>query len=554
MVKSLQEICLGKIALWSDALDTKTFSKGLTRHARETLLNHMCCHQQIEPASLPFVKAVILKHPLRRIELHYSSYVNDHILECIAKSSQALEHVSILSCKNVTDTGLKQMLNRQSKLRFLRLQSLPLVTGACLSYLQSNNLRTLILRNMFQLKDMFVVEAVANCPQIGVLDLQYCPEISNACVMGVSAVLKEKLAVLRISGISGITDRSLEGLSLNCRKLKELKLYGCNKLSTEGINKMLKSLEIVDVDLSYTCAYHGGTDVAHFQAVDFVPTLQRFVSCGVQIPAYVLVDLVSQCKMLSTLVLCGIRSVDDGLIKEIANVSRGQLKELDLSYCDKVSDIGLGIVVKKCTSLQSLTFQHFQGTGVHIKKYMEEDRRTQAGNLKNLHLPACRHFDGRIIDLIVPYFNALEQLDLSGMKHITDDVLSKVSIYCKRLKLLSIKGCKEISDEGAGLVLSSGSPLEKLVFSGVPKLTDKTIFTMVGCISNTLKLLYISGCTRISSPVIQYLKDECVNGLFVQHRIPNAPEDRLMGKNLDTGEFLALDGRNEDPYYWTPTV
>ena len=91
------------------------------------------------------------------------------------------------------DTGIGELLKSQSKLWFLRLQSLPLVTGICLSKLISDKVSTLILQNMVQLQDMYVVEAISNCPNVNILDLQYCPEISNSCVIAASAILKENL-------------------------------------------------------------------------------------------------------------------------------------------------------------------------------------------------------------------------------------------------------------------------------------------------------------------------------------------------------------------------
>jgi len=50
---------------------------------------------------------------------------------------------------------------------------------------------------MVHLKDLYVVEAVSNCPNIKYLDLQYCPEISDACVLATAAVLKENLVLLK---------------------------------------------------------------------------------------------------------------------------------------------------------------------------------------------------------------------------------------------------------------------------------------------------------------------------------------------------------------------
>ena len=64
----------------------------------------------------------------------------------------------------------------------------------------------------------------------------------------------------------------------------------------------------------------------------------------------------------------------------------------------------------------------------------------------------------------------------------------------------------QVTDEGVCHVIRNGSPIEKLILSGIPRLTDKSIFTMASFIPNTLQSLYISGCTRVSKQACQYLK------------------------------------------------
>ena len=54
--------------------------------------------------------------------------------------------------------------------------------------------------------------------------------------------------------------------------------------------------------------------------------------------------------------------------------------------------------------------------------------------------------------------------------------------------------------------------------------------------------------------LLSTLQDECVNGVYVQHIVPNAPPERIMGRNLDTGQFLPMNGDNADLFYWTPTI
>ena len=64
----------------------------------------------------------------------------------------------------------------------------------------------------------------------------------------------------------------------------------------------------------------------------------------------------------------------------------------------------------------------------------------------------------------------------------------------------------QASDDGLCPIFKNGSPIEKLVLSGNPKLTDRCVFTMASHLPNTLTSLFISGCTRISKQAVRYLK------------------------------------------------
>lgn len=102
MVKSLKDICVGKISLWYRLFDIQALDSALSREDREKILLHISNHQQINSQSITFLTSVLLLKPLKRIELHYSNYVEDFIIEAVAKNSPFIEHVSIIGCKNVT--------------------------------------------------------------------------------------------------------------------------------------------------------------------------------------------------------------------------------------------------------------------------------------------------------------------------------------------------------------------------------------------------------------------------------------------------------------------
>lgn len=106
------------------------------------------------------------------------------------------QSISVLSVKLqffYLDKGLSAILTGQRNLYYLKLKTLPCVTGLCLSQLESLKLRKLVLKNLSNLKDQYVVQVVSNCPTISWVGFQYCRELTDACVMAVAAVLKGNL-------------------------------------------------------------------------------------------------------------------------------------------------------------------------------------------------------------------------------------------------------------------------------------------------------------------------------------------------------------------------
>lgn len=92
-----------------------------------------------------------------------------------------------------SDIGLASLLQNQKNLIYLKLKRLHAVTGTCLSYVNTKKLQTLILAVMAKLKDQYVVVVISNAPTVVYLGLHDNGGITDAGVMGVMAILKDKL-------------------------------------------------------------------------------------------------------------------------------------------------------------------------------------------------------------------------------------------------------------------------------------------------------------------------------------------------------------------------
>ena len=91
------------------------------------------------------------------------------------------------------DIGLASLLQNQKNLIYLKLKRLHAVTGTCLSYVNTEKLQTLILAVMAKLKDQYVVVLISNAPSVVYVGLQDNGGITDAGVMGIIAILKDKL-------------------------------------------------------------------------------------------------------------------------------------------------------------------------------------------------------------------------------------------------------------------------------------------------------------------------------------------------------------------------
>lgn len=100
MVKTLQDCCLACIARHISSYNRLgTF---LSRLHKESLLERMCWHGQLTPERSPFVSYHVFSHVLKRVNLSYSTQVNDKTLDVLARSDCLPTSITVSDCPNVT--------------------------------------------------------------------------------------------------------------------------------------------------------------------------------------------------------------------------------------------------------------------------------------------------------------------------------------------------------------------------------------------------------------------------------------------------------------------
>lgn len=225
----------------------------------------------------------------------------------------------------LSDSGLTGLLRHCPALQRLSLPSAPKLSAATVEALPAllPGLRQLDLRGCGGVSGEALAAAIPQLKQLTTLDISLIPEVDDAVLVSVARapalreVSVERCAVtdsavaalaasaplltgLKLDDVAKLTDVGLDAVAGACRELKALSVRGCSKLSDEALSRVASRGSLVSLDVS--CCDKAGP------------------------------------RMLAALALC----------------CRETLEELDVSFCRRVSNKGLGLVADKCVRLRRL--------------------------------------------------------------------------------------------------------------------------------------------------------------------------------------------------------
>eukprot|EP00794_Sanderia_malayensis_P005409 gene5409-6085_t len=537
MVKSLSDVCLDFIRCNIDRLGF--VCSCLTHQQKEVIIQRFAIHEQLTLPNKEIIFKNLFVRALKDISLENCMQVDDSFLQRLASCGCKLNSIYLSNCKNVTDKGLGLLLNTQQNLNELSLKSLVNVTGKCFENFSSPNLWCVKLKGTGSIDCAGLSHLVQNCRNISHLNLGLCSKLDDTAIDCVAGFLLGKLESLNCAYLPLITDQSLISLADRCLNLKQLKLHGCSKVKSVGVRAVFKACTLSIVDLSYCYTIVGKPDILS----DSLPeTLGKVVLRGTQVDRMFINAFSLRCKNLQMITLCGIQSLGDEAVCEMLERIGHNIKELDFSWCNNITDVSLKAIIACCPNISSMNFICCKAiTGEALMQYAQPAKREQAAKLRRLGFGACPNLECGVFLDIFPYCKNLEDIRASGHDSFCDDYLLSLAKNCPKLKEIGIKGCAQVTDKGVCELVRYCTSLRCLVLSGLNLLTDLSIFFMASSIASTLSSLYISGCSKISHHTVTYLKDVCIHHLFVEHKTPNASPNQLMARNLDTGEFCRAD-------------
>ncbi|OWF49485.1 F-box/LRR-repeat protein 20-like [Mizuhopecten yessoensis] len=534
MVKTLHDVCLTCIQKRLDKIPD--VGRRLPNVHKEILLERLVNHDILTEHYFKAVQKSLFMNNLRRVTLYKSDQLTDAMLKTLGERCPSMHQLTIHMCSKITDNGIKSVTKTQKELMILELRKLANFTGKGLELLKSPTLKLLDLRGCNAVTNEAVETVTRNNPTISSLIIYDCGQLSPQVFASIAQALRHNLE--EIEGCPRpMTDENITALARFCPNLTNLNLLGSSKLTGNALLELSQGCtRLESLDLSYC---YGLQESPDNQFLWTLPTSLTHLSlCGVLLADEdLVVETLQRLRHLKSVRLCGIPAINDITFPKILQHIGGSLEVIDISGSRVLTDVGLAAVAKYCTCLLELDLSISKLlTGHTLLPLLRDPER--APLLRKIFL-SVQKIQAEVLMAMAERCCNLEKFDAAGVEKVSDHLLMTMAANCPRLKHVGIKGCKQVTDTGV-CAIARCCPLKSLVLSGIQSITDKTVFTVSNHCHN-LEEIYLNGCSNVSTTTINYLIDNCLPRVYVQHKTPNLVSEHIMGKNIDTGEFCRMD-------------
>lgn len=265
--------------------------------------------------------------------------------DIFARSSDSFSRLAIVSLRGacrLSDSGLKELLVAAPALRSINLGQCSLLTyngvNFIADYLGSN------LRELY----------IDDCQKIDAM--QILPSFKKF----------RYLEVLSVANVQTVTDQFISEVIKSCdQSMKELDLANCLKLTDYSLKTIGSScVDLCSLNISNL---HNLTDIGVEYLANGCRSIQKLKLCRNGFSDEAMAAFIqSSGGSLTELLLNNVTKVGSNTALSLAKYSR-KLLSLDVSWCCRITNKALGLIVDNCSSLRLLKiFGCRQITGVFI--------------------------------------------------------------------------------------------------------------------------------------------------------------------------------------------
>ncbi|KAE9448192.1 hypothetical protein C3L33_19910, partial [Rhododendron williamsianum] len=405
---------------------------------------------------------------------------------------------------------LPGLLRKYPKLETLDLSVCPRVDDATVSALLSRGrrgewmrgIKRLVLSRAAGLRSGGLEVLVRACPGLEAVDVSYCCGFGDreAAALSGAAGLRD----VRMDKCLDLSDVGLAKVAVGCGRLERLSLKWCLEISDLGVTS--DSIQAIGTLQKLEVLAMAGCGLVDDNAL-------RFLGHGC--PSLQVLD-VSRCDKVSSFGLVsvirghiGLRQLDAGVtdkgLVELLSACPN-MKILNLTCCDSITDAAVSAIAEYCRSLLSLKVEscnlltekslHLLGSSSLLLKDLDLTDCSGVNDAGKLKCGLCTNISAKGLSHIASNCSKIRELDLYRCTGIGDDGLAALSSGCKKLKQLNLSYCNEVTDRGLQY-LSQVEELSDLELRGLVNITDKGLTALAaGC--KRLSALDLKHCENIN--------------------------------------------------------
>ncbi|KAL3853208.1 hypothetical protein ACJMK2_016766 [Sinanodonta woodiana] len=419
------------------------------------------------------------------LNLSYTS-ITDASIRTIAKWCSNLQYLSMAFCKNFTDRGLLYLAcgKCSKKLNYIDLSGCLQLTPDGFKNLSSGctSLQTLMMNDFPTLNDDCILPVAENCSKISTVSFLGSPLLTDEAFKKLAE--SKKLKKIKIDGNHRISDLSVKAIGA-CPELNHIYMTDCQRLTDASLKAIADCKQLVVVNFA-DCVRITVKGVRQLVEGQCAPSLRELnlTNC-IRVSDLAMLHITKRCPNLTYLSICYCEHITESGIEMLGQT---KLTSLDISGCN-CGETGLSalgnnqrlrdVILSECVAITDLGLQKFA--------------------------QSCKD---------------LERLDISHCSNITDGAIKNLAFCCRNINYLNLSGCQLITDLSIQYLSGVCHYLMHLDISGCPLVTEKALrYLRKGC--KKLRTLVIMYCKGIDKPHAQKIRRHVEDVQYSDDPIPS---------------------------------
>ncbi|XP_036604695.1 leucine-rich repeat-containing protein 29 [Trichosurus vulpecula] len=368
----------------------------------------------LSPTALQALGQVVGLH-LQELTLRGCRDLSTEAVATLCRQQRGLTSLDLSGCSELADGALLAVSRGLQGLRHLRMEKLQRLTDAGFSALHGlRELRSLDIAECCLVSGRELSKALefpkGPPPHLASLRLAYCSLLKDKSVISLARELSSSLRMLDLSSCVSLTNSSLLAISANLPQLTVLRLAWCKELTDSGLLGLMDPGE--EKDKGQKLSRNFG-DMGFF-----LPQLPPEPLALLESPSQ---ETANKQLTPSLLMLRALQELDLTACSKLTDTSLAKvlkfphLKQLSLSLLLELTDTGLVAVAKGCPSLEHLALSHCNRLSDRGWAQAANNWR----RLQHLNLSSCNQLTEQTLVTVGKACRRLKVLDVSMCQGIS---------------------------------------------------------------------------------------------------------------------------------------